>query len=341
MNPWFVIEVLLAFSFMIAIHEWGHYIVMRLCGVKVERFAIGFGPTIFAKKWGGTEFALLAIPLGGYCKPAGGDMSDTSTEKMYEKPPEPGEFLYAPWWKRILIALAGPAMNYLSAFALMFVILMAGEQIPIEPPVLGFVPPGSFAAQAGVKKNDVLLRINGQDVKNLYTDEDAIYDSLTKNPNQAVTLTLSRGKKTYQTTVAGDLKKPSADLGINSLTDPVIGTVPLGTPARKAGLLPGDRVLSINGKKVSDWNEVAYTIHNAVSDNVNLQVSRGGKSYPVTLTRVYNGMYKAIGICSGGPDEFHDQAEGPCRGFYHLGDPHPGASDRSFTSTLWEQTLYR
>ncbi|HVM33566.1 MAG TPA: RIP metalloprotease RseP [bacterium] len=315
MNAWFVVEVLLAFSFMIAIHEWGHFIVMRLSGVRVERFAIGFGPTLFAKKWGDTEYALLAIPLGGYCKPAGGDLSDTSTEKMYERAPEPGEFLYAAWWKRVLIALAGPAMNYLSAFLLMFVILMAGEQIPVESPVLGFVPPGSFAAQAGVKKNDVLLSIDGQDVKNLYTDEDTIYNDLSKNPSQAVTLALARGQKTLTVLVSGDLKKPGADLGLNSLTEPVIGTVPLGTPARKAGLLPGDRVLSINGRKVSDWNEVAYRIHTAPSDDVSLLVSRGGQSYPVTLTRIYNGLYKAIGIAPVDPTTFTIKRLGPAEAF--------------------------
>ncbi|HET9870279.1 MAG TPA: RIP metalloprotease RseP, partial [bacterium] len=311
MNPWFVVEVLLAFSFMIAIHEWGHFLAMRLSGVRVERFAIGFGPTIFAKKWGDTEYALLAIPLGGYCKPMGGDLSDSSAGQMYQAPPKPGEFLYAPWWKRVFIALAGPGMNYLSAFVIMFAILVAGEQVPIEKPLLGFVPPKSLAAQAGIRKNDLLVKIDGQDVTNLFTDEDKIYESLEKDPAQAVTLTLRRGAKTLQTTVQGDLKAKDADLGISSLTEPVIGTVPLGTPARKAGLLPGDRVLSVDGKTVGDWNELAYRIRSAPSDAIALKVSRGGKSYPVTLDRVYNGLYKAIGIAAPEPTAYEIKRLGP------------------------------
>ncbi|MGH7738674.1 MAG: RIP metalloprotease RseP [bacterium] len=304
MNIWFVVEVILAFSFMIAIHEWGHFIVMRLCGIRVERFAIGFGPTLFAKKWGDTEYALLAIPLGGYCKPAGGDLSDESAGKMYEKPPQPGEFLYAPWWKRILVALAGPGMNYLSAFALMFIILVVGEQIPIEKPILGFVPPASFAAKAGLKKDDVLLKIDGQKVTNLFTDEDTIYDDLNKTPAQSVTLEVKRGKRTFQALISGDLKNPKADLGISSLVAPLIGTVPLGTPARKAGLLPGDRVVKVNGRKVGDWDELAYRIRGAANDEIHLVVARDGKDYPVTVARVYNGLNKAIGIAAPEPTQF-------------------------------------
>jgi regulator of sigma E protease len=311
MNPWLVIEVILAFSFMIAIHEGGHFLACRLFGVRVERFAIGFGPTLWAKKIGDTEYALLAIPLGGYCKPAGGDLSGETADKMYEAPPEPGEFLYVSWWKRVIIFLAGPGMNYLSAFVIMFFILVVGEQIPVEKPILGYVPPQSLAGQAGLQKNDQLLKIDGQDVKNLFTDEDTIYDKLTKDPNQGVALTVQRDGKTFDTVVKGDLKKEGADLGISSLSPPVIGSVPLMTPARKAGLQAGDTVLSVNGKTVSDWSELAYSIHGSVKDEIDLVISRDGKSYPVTLTRIYNGLNKAIGIAAPEPTEFELKKMGP------------------------------
>jgi regulator of sigma E protease len=311
MNIWLVVEVILAFTLIIAIHEWGHFIACRLFGVRVERFAIGMGPVLVARKWGDTEYAICAFPIGGYCKPAGGDLSVESAGKMNEKPPEPGEFLYASWWKRVVIFLAGPGMNYVLAFLMMFFILVVGEQIPIEKPQLGFVPPGSLAAQAGLKKDDMLLKINGKDVKNLFTDEDAIYDSLTKDPNLGVALTVQRKKKTFETVLKGDLKKEGTDLGIYSEAPPMVGSVPPATPARQAGLAAGDTILSVNGKTVSDWAELAYNIRNSSTDQIDLQVLRAGKTYPVKLNRVYNGMNKAIGIAAPEPTEFEIKKMGP------------------------------
>ncbi len=311
MNIWLVLEVILAFTLIIAIHEWGHFIACRIFGVRVERFAIGMGPVLWAKKWGDTEYAFCAFPIGGYCKPAGGDLSVESADKMYEKPPVPGEFLYASWWKRVVIFLAGPGMNYVLAFFVMFFILVVGEQIPVEKPQLGFVPPGSLAAQAGLKKNDTLLKINGQDVKNLFTDEDTIYEGLTKDPNQGVALTVQRKAKIFNVMIKGDLKKDGVDLGIYSIAPAMVGSVPPSTPASLAGLKGGDMILSVNGKAVSDWAELAYSIRSSVSDEIDLQVSRDGKTYPVKINRVYNGMNKAIGIAAPEPTEFEVKKMGP------------------------------
>src|SRR6185369_16123317 len=105
MNIFFIIEVVLAFSFMIMIHEAGHMVVGRWCGVEVEEFAIGFGKKLFSRKWGRTTYAVRVLPLGGFCNFKGGDISDESAKDMYAKAPEPGDFLFASWWKRILIAL--------------------------------------------------------------------------------------------------------------------------------------------------------------------------------------------------------------------------------------------
>src|ERR1041384_1879533 len=164
----FFAEVILAFGFMISIHEGGHYLACRLFGVDVEEFALGFGPLLFSRKWGKTLYSVRAFPLGGFCKPKGGDLSGETAEKMYEKPPEPGEFLFAPWWKRIFIFLAGPGMNYLSAFTLIFLLFWAiGEKTPVEEPVLGFITPHSFAEQAGLRKGDRVLKVGETSIQNL------------------------------------------------------------------------------------------------------------------------------------------------------------------------------
>ena len=131
-----ILEVVIGFSFMIFIHEGGHYLAARLFGVGVDEFALGMGPMPVSRKWGKTLYSIRAVPVGGFCKPQGGDLSGQSAEEMYAKPPEPGDFLYAPWWKRVLIFLAGPGMNFISALLLMaFLFYAKGEIMPFEKPV--------------------------------------------------------------------------------------------------------------------------------------------------------------------------------------------------------------
>jgi regulator of sigma E protease len=109
-------------------------------------------------------------------------------------------------------------------------------------------------------------------------------------------MTLERAGKTLTVGFQGDLKAKDAEVGLQPALPPVLGTVHVMTPARKAGLKPGDRILVLNGKKVSDWGEVAYLIRNATSDEIRMEVERGGKTYPITVKRVYNGVAKMIGI---------------------------------------------
>jgi regulator of sigma E protease len=285
-------EVVLAFGFMIFVHELGHFIACRIFGVRVERFALGFGPKIWSRTWGGTEFALLSIPLGGYCRPAGGDLSGESPEKMYEKPPQPGEFLWASWWKRIGIFLAGPFMNYLSAVALLVLLLVVGERIPVEKPLLGFVPPGSLAERAGLQKGDLLLSCNGRAIRNLNTDLAYGVEDVRKG----MTFVVERAGKRFEASIRDEWKDPGTLVGLFGSAPPVLGDVHLMTPARKAGLRPGDEVLSIDGKPVSDWMELAWSIRNAASEAVTLQVRRKGGEHTVVVNRIFNGSNMAIGI---------------------------------------------
>jgi len=291
-----ILEVVFAFGFMIAIHEWGHFIACRLFGVRVERFAIGFGPTLWSKKIGGTEYAVLAIPLGGYCKPAGGDLSGENPEKMYEAPPKTGEFLWAAWWKRVVIFLAGPCMNYLSAVVLVALVLMIGEKVPVQDPILGFVPKASLAEQAGLMAGDRILKLDGKAVDNFFDDLDPLYTKLSGTTAASVTLEIDRKGKTLQKVMTGLITKDGPTVGLYPATPAVIGSVALMTPARKAGVEAGDRVKSVNGQSVSDWNELASLIRGASGDAVTLDVDRSGRDEAFTLQRVDNGLYKAIGI---------------------------------------------
>src|SRR5208282_1279657 len=178
----YVMEAIVALGFMIFIHEGGHYLACRFFKVDVDEFALGFGPILAKRQMGATLYTLRAIPLGGFCKPKGGDLSGESAEKMYEKAPEPGEFLHAAWWKRVVIFLAGPAMNFISAIIFLFILLLMGIKTPVEEPVLGFIQPQTLAYECGFHKGDRLLKADGRDIANLYTDLDTVYDRMTKDP---------------------------------------------------------------------------------------------------------------------------------------------------------------
>ncbi len=317
MNLLHLIETILAFSFMIIIHEGGHYVAMRFCGVEVDEFAIGFGTTLISRKWGRTVYAIRALPLGGFCLPKGGDMSGKSIEEMNAKPPEPGDFLFVSWWKRVIIALGGPLMNLATAFVVMTCLLLSqGEITPLEKPVIGFVAPGSLAEKAGLQTGDRILKVNNTEVKNLYT---ALTDSMPDYGHSAVLDVDRRGKifkavltrpakplsawassdNFFQRVLAAlDFGPPAPEeplLGINSVVPPVV-LAAIGQPARNAGLQDNDEIIKINGQKVSDWNQLSYLVRSAKQDPVQIDFMRGQKIHHIAVNRIDTGDYKVIGI---------------------------------------------
>lgn len=317
MNIVHVIEVVLAFGFMIFIHEGGHFMACRLFGVDVDEFALGFGNILVSRKWGKTLYSIRAFPLGGFCKPKGGDLSGSSAEEMYAKAPEPGDFLHASWWKRVVIFLAGPGMNFISALLLVaFLFLVKGEVVPVEKPILGFVPSESVAGQAGLRKNDHILTANGKAVTNLETADDLFPDY-----GKSVTLTYERNGKTFTASMTRPAKPQSEwalsgnfflkllagigfgpdapaeqEWGISDLAPPIVGTAALGNPARDAGIQDNDEVVSVNDQKVEDWSQLAYLLRNAKTDPVRVEIRRDNQLHTVSVSRVYNGNNKAIGI---------------------------------------------
>ncbi len=145
-------------SFLIFFHELGHFLAARFFGVRVERFSIGFGKIIFSRVVGGTEYALSAIPLGGYVKMKGQD--DIDPTKMS---PDPDSYNVKPPWQRILILLAGPFFNFLLAFFLYYAVALIGANA--LKPIIGIVQPGSPAAQVGLEKGDKIVSINNEPIR--------------------------------------------------------------------------------------------------------------------------------------------------------------------------------
>jgi regulator of sigma E protease len=206
---WRVILTVVCLGLVVIIHEYGHFLVARYLGVRVERFTIGFGPEIFGWTMGNTRYAVCLMPLGGMVRLAG--------EYMDEHTNSPDEFFSQPWYRRIAIAAAGPAMNYVVAFVLFAVSAYVWGVIqPSAQPVIGEVLAGFPAAAAHVQPGDRVLSMDGVSVRNWQDLADRIHEKSGKN----VTLEVRRKES------AGPL-----EIFITPMTDPqrnvgVIGILP-------------------------------------------------------------------------------------------------------------------
>jgi regulator of sigma E protease len=165
-----ILPSLIVLGILIIIHEFGHFIACRMTGVDVEKFSIGFGPEIISWQGKKTRYAVSLFPLGGFVKPAGESVSELDSAG-----PRPGDYLAAPLWARILIVVAGVAMNYLLAYILFFAIFVTGRPIP-GTTVQSFVE-GYPAAESGMKEGDEIIRLAGRDV--------ATWKELTESLEQA------------------------------------------------------------------------------------------------------------------------------------------------------------
>src|SRR6201991_1303808 len=152
----YIVPVAVVLGFMILIHEFGHYAVAKLLGVRVEVFSIGFGKRLIGFRKGETDYRIAAIPLGGYVKMSGENPMDQRTD-------DPAEFMNHPRWHRFLIAIAGPAMNIALSIGLLTGVYMVHYEYPIfldQPAVISWIKKDSAAAQAKLQPGDKIIKID-------------------------------------------------------------------------------------------------------------------------------------------------------------------------------------
>jgi len=179
-----ILITVFSLGIVVVIHEWGHFLVARARGVRVERFTVGFGPEIFGWTRGDTRYAVCAFPLGGMVKMAG-EFDDERSQK-------PDEFFTQPWYGRALIALAGPVMNYLLAFVLFtFVALNWGTMQPSDQPVIGDMIPGLPAYAAHLQIGDRIRSIGGSSINSWEQMARMIHE----RPNQKLSLEVERSNE--------------------------------------------------------------------------------------------------------------------------------------------------
>ena len=275
-----VVAVVGVLGFMILIHEFGHYAVAKLLGVRVEQFAIGFGKRLIGFRKGETDYRINAIPLGGYVKMSGENPMDQHTD-------DPREFLNHSRWHRFLIAIAGPAMNILLAIFLLTVVYMVHYEYPVyldKPAVIDGVRKNSPAAQAGLQSGDRIIQVDG--IKNPTWEQ--LQPRVWLSPNQPLTVTVQRGDQVFDKTLVPKAAT-SAEIGTAGWfpEDPVVvGQIEADLPAAKAGVKEGDRIVSMNDQPVHSIEGMIDSLQQTKSQPVDLTVARGNETLHFHMTPV-------------------------------------------------------
>lgn len=183
-----LISFLFVLAILIFVHEFGHFLVAKKSGIRVEKFSLGFPPKIIGRKMGETEYMISALPLGGYVKLAGENPDEVSGQ--------PWEFMSKPVWTRALVVLAGPAMNFFLAILLFWgIFFFAGQQKSLEnQTVIGIVAQGSPAQLAGIKEGDRILSINGIPVNDFKQMSQLIHSQ----PAKKILVRWKRGEQIFE-----------------------------------------------------------------------------------------------------------------------------------------------
>jgi len=269
-----IIAFIILIGVMVVVHEFGHFAVAKLCGVRVESFSVGFGPRLFGIKYGDTDYKVCLLPLGGYVKMTGElaeqnlqvpgkpvmqqmaeGIGKAASRTEGQGAVDPGSFSEHPRWQRVLISLAGPAANFVLAFVLMVFYYHWINEVPqfvVHSTTVEWVVPSSDAARAGFQAGDVIKRFDG--VEN--PDWVQVGNHAQLNLNQTVVVTVNRDGKETQLWLhvppmpRGEDEIDFSDVGIlpQIMPGPIgVHDVQAGTPAQKAGLQAGDQIETVDG----------------------------------------------------------------------------------------------
>ena len=277
------IGIVLVLGVIILVHEWGHFIIARLFKVRVDVFSIGFGPRLFGFKWGETDWRISAVPLGGYVRMAGQDLSDIDAGE--EKPTgAPDELMSKPRWQRALITAAGPAVNLLFP-----IVLLGGYYLLAGVPYAAFLngpivvaesPATQAATENSLKTGDRVLSVNG--LKNPTWEQ---VQSLLSRVAPGATLNVQVENNGVARNVDLPLTNDNASRPFGYYPiPPRISEVAPDTPASHAGLRPGDTVVAIDGQKIGYWDQFVELVRGSGGKTLQLEVSRNGQTLTLPVT---------------------------------------------------------
>ncbi len=283
-----ILELLVVLGIMVLVHEFGHFAVAKLCGIRVEVFSIGFGKRLCGVRRGDTDYRLSILPLGGYVKMAGDNPGEAPTG-------DPGEFNAHPRWQRVLIALAGPVANFILAFALMTGVSMLHNEVQeylSGPAHTDYVTRNSPMARAGLQAGDTIVHYDN--VENPTWEQINIRSLL--NLNQKVPLSFVHDGRRTDTSFLVENKGGAEEFSPDKLGFvPKVQQTPVqvlsltgeeALPAARAGMQAGDQIEAIDGLHLHSVSALLAYLQDTAGKPVSLVINRHGQMIPMSLTPV-------------------------------------------------------
>lgn len=284
-----IIAFLILLGVLVVIHEGGHFFVLRMCKVHVDRFSVGMGPVIYKKKdKKGTEFALSALPLGGYVSYLSKKALDAEPEMRKNFTDEQLENLFEtkPKWQRAAVMFAGPLANFILA-VIIFTFIFSSQQT-VKPI---FLVDGEYVSSSSISgdinKNDILVSINGEKISNPTEYRLALLASAGLTGEINAGFLNAKSSETYYRSISVEdflsiseqQQEPEKffPIEITSYISPEIGSLSRQGPASLAGIIEGDKILEIDGKRVNHFAEVSDILSSSSSSNINLVIQRNGE----------------------------------------------------------------
>ena len=280
-----VVSGILMLGVLVFVHELGHFCIAKLAGVRVLKFSLGFGPRLFSRQWGETEYLISLIPLGGYVQMLGENISAAEEEEDLTEEERRHSFALKPLSRRMAIVAAGPLMNLLLPLLLLPVAYMVGVNVPAflhQSPRVGYVLEQSDAARAGFKSGDCIVAVNGDKVTTWSQAE----QELIPRVGSRLRVTVERDGKLLDLEVPAenDSLEGLQSLGLLPAQAAVVGSVNPGMPAASAGLQRGDRILMINDVKITSWYELHSVIQQIADKPARFKVRRADSVVEFTIT---------------------------------------------------------
>ena len=285
-----IIAFLILLGVLVVIHEGGHFFVLRMCKVHVDRFSVGMGPVIYKKKdKKGTEFALSALPLGGYVSYLSKKALDADPEMKKNFTDEQLDNLFEtkPKWQRAAVMFAGPLANFILA-VIIFTFIFSSQQT-VKPIFLvdsEYVSSSSISGD--INKNDILVSINGEKILNPTEYRLALLANAGLTGEINVGFLNAKSSETYYRNISvvdflsnsEQQQEPEKffPIGITSNISPKIGSLSRQGPASLAGVKAGDKILEIDGKSINHFAEVSDILTSSPSSNINLVIQRNGET---------------------------------------------------------------
>jgi regulator of sigma E protease len=273
---------LFALGVVVFVHELGHFLVAKWCGIKVLKFSIGFGPKIWSWQKGETEYRISWLFFGGYVKFLGDELDEEGARTVK------GGFYSAKPFFRTLVALAGPGMNLLFGFLIYCGIFILGRPVLLDErtTVIGGILKDSPAQIAGLQVGDRITEIDHRPVSSWK----GVLEGIAISPHDKINLKVARKDETleYQITPEMDPERGFRLIGVSRWERILVGGVEKGSPAEKAGLQKGDLIVGFGGQPVYQWETLTKALELNGAKEASLEIVRDGQRMELKVMPVRN-----------------------------------------------------